>query len=131
MEIIKVLKNIERVRKNKYYSHDYMAICLDISQAAYSKIERNQTKLSVERLFKIAEILEVELEDLLETGIKYQFTQASKENLTAYLQRMPSFQQESKDQLLKIIDLYEERIKDKDHLIRELQLSLEQLRLSN
>jgi len=32
---------------------------LDISQVAYSKIEKNETKLTVERLFKIAEILEL------------------------------------------------------------------------
>ncbi|MBZ9627135.1 helix-turn-helix domain-containing protein [Psychroflexus sp. CAK1W] len=131
MEIKDVLKNIERVRRYKDYSHEYMSICLDISQAAYSKIERNQTKLSVERLFKIAEILEVELEDLLGLGSKNQPTPTNKEYLSAYLKRTPDPPQDDKTQLLKIINLYEERIKDKDHLIKELRLSLEQFRTSN
>ncbi|MXV49937.1 helix-turn-helix domain-containing protein [Pedobacter sp. HMF7647] len=48
---------IQRVIKQ--YSQEYVANCMDISQAAYSKIERGETELSVERLYEIAEILEV------------------------------------------------------------------------
>lgn len=131
MDVKKVLQRIEQVRKSKDYSHEYMAHCLDISQAAYSKIERNQTKLSVERMFKIADILELKLEDLLEIEAKNQFNQTNKENVTAYLQQTANFYQENKEQLQKIIDLYEERIKDKEQLIGELQDSLKQLRGSN
>uniref|UniRef100_UPI00404888C5 helix-turn-helix domain-containing protein n=1 Tax=Flavobacterium sp. TaxID=239 RepID=UPI00404888C5 len=53
-----VIEKIKDIRKEKGYSHEYMAHMLDISQVAYSKIEKQETKLSVERLFKIAEILE-------------------------------------------------------------------------
>jgi len=45
-----VLKNIEKLRKDKGISHEAMALNLDISQAAYTKLECNQTKLTVERL---------------------------------------------------------------------------------
>jgi len=55
----KVINKIRTIRKDKGYSHEYMAHMLDISQVAYSKIEKNETKLTVERLFKIAEILEL------------------------------------------------------------------------
>ena len=62
MEI--VVEKIKDIRKNKGYSHEYMAHELDISQVAYSKIEKLETKLSVERLFKIAEILEVKVGEI-------------------------------------------------------------------
>jgi DNA-binding XRE family transcriptional regulator len=36
----RILETIEKIRKDKGYSHEYMAHMLDISQAAYTKIER-------------------------------------------------------------------------------------------
>jgi transcriptional regulator with XRE-family HTH domain len=48
---------IQRLIKN--YSQEYMAFALDMSQAAYSNIERNETKITLERVFEIAEILEI------------------------------------------------------------------------
>lgn len=46
-------------RLTKKYSQEYMAFMLNISQAAYSKIERDETELTVQRVFDIAEILEI------------------------------------------------------------------------
>lgn len=48
---------IQRVTKR--YSQEYMAFCLEISQAAYSKIESGETTLTLPRVYEIAEILEV------------------------------------------------------------------------
>jgi transcriptional regulator with XRE-family HTH domain len=48
---------IQRLTKN--YSQEYMAFALEISQPAYSNLERNGTKLSLDRIFEIAEILEI------------------------------------------------------------------------
>lgn len=128
MDLKTILQNIERIRKTKGYSHEYMAIRLDISQAAYSKIERNTTKLNVERLLCIAEILEVELAEVLGIDAINQFTQNNKEHSTAYLQQTANFYNENKEQLLKIIDVYEERIKDKEQLIKELRNSLSKVK---
>ena len=36
-----ILENIKRIRKQKGYSHEYVAHELDISQVAYSKLEKN------------------------------------------------------------------------------------------
>jgi transcriptional regulator with XRE-family HTH domain len=48
---------IQRLIKN--YSQEYMAFMLEISQPAYSKIERDETKPSFDRVYDIAEILEI------------------------------------------------------------------------
>lgn len=57
--------NIRRTRESKNYTQDYIAVKLAISQNAYSKIELGYTKITVERLFQIAQILEVDPIDLL------------------------------------------------------------------
>jgi transcriptional regulator with XRE-family HTH domain len=52
-------EKIRLQRLTKKYSQEYMAFNLDISQAAYSKIERDETELTIQRIFDIAEILEI------------------------------------------------------------------------
>lgn len=118
----KIIEKIKEIRIEKGYSHEYMALELDISQVAYSKLEKLETKLSVERLYKIAEILEVKVGDILDIQPNNQFNQTTRENSTGYLQQIENFYQENKDQNEKIIALYEERIKDKDLLIEQLRL---------
>jgi len=46
-------------REIKNYSQQYMSFMLEISQPAYSNIERGVTILTVPRLYEIAEILEI------------------------------------------------------------------------
>ena len=55
-----VLDNIVRQRKKLGYSQETMADLLpNITQSNYGRIENGQTKLTVERLFQIADVLEV------------------------------------------------------------------------
>jgi transcriptional regulator with XRE-family HTH domain len=52
--------NIRKIRAQKNYTQDYLAAKLSISQNAYSKIELGYSKLTLNRLFQIAAILEVD-----------------------------------------------------------------------
>jgi transcriptional regulator with XRE-family HTH domain len=63
-----VIAKIKSIRNHKEYSQDYLAAKLCITQNAYSKMELGKTRLSIATLFKIAEILKVEVRDLLDTG---------------------------------------------------------------
>jgi transcriptional regulator with XRE-family HTH domain len=56
MESIGEKIRIQRVIKG--YSQEYMAFELNISQAAYSNLERNETEVTIRRLIEISEILE-------------------------------------------------------------------------
>jgi transcriptional regulator with XRE-family HTH domain len=49
---------IQRTIKN--YSQEYMGFMLEISQPAYSKIERDETEITLMRIYDIAEVLDVE-----------------------------------------------------------------------
>ncbi|MGY3054553.1 transcriptional regulator with XRE-family HTH domain [Pedobacter sp. UYEF25] len=60
-----VASNIRKIREYKGYTQDYLAAKLKISQNAYSKLELGYSKLTVDRLFKIANILGLEAKLLI------------------------------------------------------------------
>ena len=60
-----ILQNIKKRRQDKNYTQEYMAARLHISQNAYSKIELGYSKLTLERCFQIASILEVRIIQLM------------------------------------------------------------------
>lgn len=78
---------IQRLTKN--YSQEYMAFMLEISQAAYSKVERNETEISLRRLFEIAEILKISAFELMPkpkygTGINQKFIMSTLNKLKKF-----------------------------------------------
>ena len=60
-----VHEKIRALRLGRGYKQNYMAFRLDIDTANYGRMERGQTKITLDRLEAIAEILGVELNDLL------------------------------------------------------------------
>lgn len=59
---------IRLARQKKGLSQENMAQVLGITQPAYSHIERNAGSLTIERLQKIAQYLEVSIAELLSEG---------------------------------------------------------------
>ena len=60
-----IVSNIRKIREFRNYTQDYLAAKLKISQNAYSKIELGYSSITLDRLINIAEILEVDLADLI------------------------------------------------------------------
>lgn len=60
-----IVSNIRKIREFRNYTQDYLAAKLKISQNAYSKIELGYSNITLNRLVEIAEILEIELTDLI------------------------------------------------------------------
>lgn len=58
--------NIRKKRESKGFSQEYMANVLEISQASYARLENEDTKVTVERLSKIAEILDINIIDFFD-----------------------------------------------------------------
>lgn len=63
--MINLGENIKKLRELKNFTQQYLADELGLSLSGYGKIERNQTELSITRLYKICEVLEVDLQTLL------------------------------------------------------------------
>lgn len=60
---------IRSSRESHGYSQDYMAETLQICQSAYANIESGKTTLSLDRLIRISEILNIDIYDLLAKGL--------------------------------------------------------------
>jgi transcriptional regulator with XRE-family HTH domain len=60
-----VVVRIREQRLAKGYTQDFMAIKLRISQNAYSKLESGITKITIDRLFLIAMVLEADIHTLI------------------------------------------------------------------
>ncbi len=56
---------IRKIRELKGYSQEYMAHKLNISQRAYSKLEREEIKLDWKRINEISQVLEIDPIDLV------------------------------------------------------------------
>ena len=65
LKIKAIAGNIRAKREKRNYTQEYLAYKLNISQNAYSKIELGYTKITLERLFQIADVLEIDVISLL------------------------------------------------------------------
>ncbi|RQO32643.1 transcriptional regulator [Taibaiella sp. KBW10] len=104
---------IKRLREDKDYSQDYLAQRLGITQKAYSKIETNQTRLSVDNLLKIADVLETSINKILDVdgGTVYN-------NYSTHHGEGIVIHKTTSD---KIIELYDKLLKAKDDEIEALK----------
>jgi XRE family transcriptional regulator, regulator of sulfur utilization len=62
--------NIRAIRESRGYTQEYMAEMLDICQSTYANLESGRTQLSIDRLFRIADILETDFSGLVENSKK-------------------------------------------------------------
>ena len=103
--------NIRKVRELKGFSQDYMAEKLKISQASYARIENEHTQITVNRLFELAEILNTDILDFFDVNRFCSYGNGYIQNLVV----------ENKEIIEKLINSYEERLKEKDEQISLLK----------
>jgi transcriptional regulator with XRE-family HTH domain len=115
-KITHLVEKISQARVKKGLTYENMANDMDITPAAYRKIEIGKTKLTVERLFRISEILGSPLSELLEIGNNV-FQQTNNETSTGYQQKIENFYQENRE-------IYEQLLVAKDEQIALLKTLL-------
>lgn len=115
--------NIRKQREKKGFSQEYMANSLEISQASYARLENEETKVTVERLYKIAEILDLNISDFLNIDKLSIQTQNNNDGSYAngYIQNLHV---ESKE-------IYEKLIESKDQQIALLNETIKRLLSKN
>jgi len=114
----KTALKIKQIREYNNYSQKYMADQLSISQPAYARIENGVTSLNEEKIRKIAEILNVDLEKLL-----------SNDELTLNIQNNTLNDNSSiiKELNSKQNELYERLLSEKDRTIQHLKNEVKSL----
>lgn len=101
------IQNIKRIREQKGISQDYMAMELGISQSTYTKLERGEVNLYVDRLLKIAKVLNIGLARIFDENANNSF------NVNTY------------DTSSNFNQVIENQYNDSKELIKKLQSTLE------
>lgn len=124
-KIIRIMDNIgQRIRKyreQKGFSQEYMAIELEISQASYARLENHDSKLDVQRLMKIADILQVHFAQLIGEEPQNVFHQKQNIGPSGYFEKIENLYSDNQETIQKLIH-------SKDETIAKLEADLEFLR---
>ena len=120
-----IVQKIKDIRKIKGFSYEYMADVLNISTSAYRKIESNETKLTVERLFQIAEILQTPVDKLLDAKQSTVFYQNNNDSGTFIGNQdfENYYHQENREATQKLIQTMErelEHLREEVNFLREI-----------
>jgi len=77
-------EKIRKIRTIKGYSQEYVSNKLNMSQAAYSDIENNKTKLNLSRIQELSEIFSIDINDLLTFDENNVFNNSFTENAKGF-----------------------------------------------
>jgi transcriptional regulator with XRE-family HTH domain len=109
--------NIRILREMRGLSQDNMAASLDMSQAGYGKIERDEVSVSVDKLTKIAEILDTSIENIIGFDTKTVF---NNHNSEINQQIGTYYTSEMKELYLDKIKLLEDKVRLLEDRIKQL-----------
>ena len=136
---MKISEKIRTLREEKQWSQEEMAAKLDMSRNGYAKIELGKTKPNIDKLLKIAQLLDVEISDLFQADEKNVLVFMNSENLHENIQQIGNYYRDSADfaaeqeKLLMIIQHKDEIIAQQnrelatlDKLVASLELRLKE-----
>ena len=108
-----IAKNIKKYRELKGFSQEYMAHQLSVNQSTYAKMENNSTKITIDKLFSVAKLLETDVSEILDLKNQTIFNQTDNETANAF-GKVEHYYQENKE-------VYQELLKAKDEQIALLK----------
>ena len=123
-----ILDRIVKRRKELKISQDDIAQRLNLSQASYTKIEKGETKLTLDRLFTIARILDTEVGGILGLESKYNQDIHNNTNPTIIAhQEIENQYLNDKETINKLLHQYEEALVSKNKLIVLLENRIKEI----
>lgn len=107
-------EKLKKARINKNFTQEYLAEVLNVSQKTYSNFENDKSKPDFSQVEEIAKTLEISVLDFLSSdGVSFHYdnTQGGNSGFFIYQTQLPE----------KLIEQYEQRLKDKDAEIAYLR----------
>ena len=132
---MKISEKIRALREEKQWSQEEMAAKLDMSRNGYDKIELGKTKPNIDKLLKIAQLLDVEISDLFQADEKNVLVFMNSENLHENIQQIGNYYRDSADfaaeqeKLLMIIQHKDEIIAQQNRELATLEKLVTSLEL--
>lgn len=113
---------IRELREERQWSQEQMAELLQMSKNGYAKIERGESKPSLERLEQIARVFDVSILDLLQTIDKQVVLQTQNQQANYYQHYINNESLQSEIEKLKLIIAHkDEIIQQKEEYIQVLK----------
>ena len=116
----KIVSNIKRMREQKGYSQEYMAAQLEMKQASYSRLESQESKLTLDRLQEIANILETDISTLLDSSKVTIQNQSNNEVAFGYVENQYNENKETTKKLIQTLENEIQHLKKEIEFIRSL-----------
>jgi transcriptional regulator with XRE-family HTH domain len=85
---MKIGNKIKKIRELKNFTQEYMANELSMSISNYSKIERDEISITLDRLDEIAQILKMKFQDILAFDEKNVFNFINSPNSQGYINNL-------------------------------------------
>jgi transcriptional regulator with XRE-family HTH domain len=101
---------IKIMREMKNLTQEFVAEKLDMSQANYSRLERDEIELTIQKAKKIAEVLDIKLTDLIDLNEKNVFNISKVDTLNSDCNISYTISPEIKKLYEDTIKLLEEKI---------------------
>ncbi|MGQ0286321.1 helix-turn-helix domain-containing protein [Pasteurellaceae bacterium 22721_9_1] len=117
-----VNEKIRKIREAKEWSQEQMAEKMSMSLNGYAKIERGETKLYLDKLEQIAQILDIDIVSLISPDDKNVCVQISE-----HIHLSPVYQGNNDQSLIIEIEKLKLEVKHKDELLEQKQLEINRL----
>jgi transcriptional regulator with XRE-family HTH domain len=114
---MKVGDSIKKLRELKNFTQQHMATELDLSVSGYGKIERDETDISINKLERIAGILGVDMNTILNFDERHIFNFNNNQTANGIVQNQYNVKNELMERL---VAKYEEENKYLKNLIEKL-----------
>ena len=109
-----VVENIKKFRELKSLARDEIADKLEMSVSGYSKLERGEVEISLSKLYRIADILEVSVSQILNFDASQIFNVRDHGVANVDIKSQTNnYQDEYKDKYIKLLEAEIERLKGK------------------
>ena len=111
-DMSQIIENIKKFRELKNLTRDEVAEKLEMSLSGYSKLERGDVELTISKLYRLAEILEVDVSQILnfDASKVFNFKDHGIANVDIQSQTN-NFNDEYKDKYIKLLETEVERYK--------------------
>jgi transcriptional regulator with XRE-family HTH domain len=107
------IENIKKFRELKNITREDLADKLEMSLSGYSKLERGEVELTVNKMYRIAELLEVSISQILNFDASQIFNVSNNQivNGVEVKEQINNYQDEYKDKYIKLLEAEVERLK--------------------
>jgi transcriptional regulator with XRE-family HTH domain len=108
-----IIENIKKFRELKNLTRDKVAEKMEMSLSGYSKLERGDVELSISKLYKLAEILDVDVSQILNFDASQVFNVSNNNvvNGVEIKEQHHHYPDEYKDKYIKMLEAEVERLK--------------------